>query len=62
MLEEPRPEDVGGHFGEDAALLLVLFAVGVVVVLAGAVAGADARVARVTWSRIREGERRERTM
>lgn len=48
MLEEPRPEDVGGHFGEDAALLLVLFAVGIVVVLAGAVAGADARVARVT--------------
>ena len=48
MLEEPRPEDVGGHFGEDAALLLVLFAVGIVVVLAGAVPGADARVTCVT--------------
>ena len=48
VLEEPRPEDVGGHFGEDAAFLLVLFAVGIVVVLAGAVSAADAGVAGVT--------------
>ena len=48
VLEEPRPEDVGGYFGEDAAFLLVLFAVGVIVVLTGTVAATDAGVTRVT--------------
>lgn len=48
MLEEPGAQDVGGHLGEDAALLLVLFAVGVVVLLASALAGADTGVAGVT--------------
>lgn len=48
MLEEPRPEDVGGHFGEDAAFLLVLLAVGIVVIFARAVTAADAGVAGVT--------------
>lgn len=33
MLEEPRPQDVGGHLGEDSSLLVVQFvSVGVVVV------------------------------
>lgn len=33
MLEEPRSQDVGGHFGEDAPLFVVQFvSVGVVVV------------------------------
>lgn len=33
MLEEPRPHDVGGHLGEDPALLVaLLLLVGVVVV------------------------------
>lgn len=48
MLEEPRPEDVGGHFGEDAAFLLVLLDVGIVVIFARAVTAADAGVAGVT--------------
>ena len=48
MLEEPRPEDVGGHFGEDAAFLLVLLAVGIVVIFTRAVTAADAGVAGVT--------------
>lgn len=48
MLEEPRPEDVGGHFGEDASFLLVLLAVGIVVVLARSVPAPDARVACIT--------------
>lgn len=48
MLEEPRPEDIGGHFGEDAALLLVLLAVGIVVIFTRAVTAADAGVASVT--------------
>ena len=48
MLEEPRPQDVGCHLGEDAALLGVLLGGGVVVVAAvGSVAAADAGVARV---------------
>lgn len=49
MLEEPRPEDVGRHFGEDAAFLLVLLAVGVVVLFPRALAAADAGVTRIAW-------------
>jgi len=49
MLEQPCSEYVGCHLGEDSALLGVLFARGVVVVTTvGAVAAADAGVARVT--------------
>jgi hypothetical protein len=48
VLKEPRPEDVGGHLGEDAPLLLVLLAIGVVILLARALPGPDAGVARVT--------------
>lgn len=44
VLEEPGAHDVGGDFGEDAALLLALLAAVVVVVLARAVARADAGV------------------
>ena len=51
MLEEPRPEDVGGHFGEDAAFLLVLLAVGIVVIFARAVTAADTGVAGVTYNK-----------
>lgn len=49
MLEEPRPEDVRRHFGEDAALLLVLLAVRVVVLFPRALAAADAGVTRIAW-------------
>lgn len=55
MLEQPRAQDVGGHFGEDAALLLVLLAAGVVVLLAGALAAAYARVARVACEVVHRG-------
>ena len=48
MLEEPRPEDVGGHFGEDAAFLLVFLAVGIVIIFTRAVTTADAGIAGVT--------------
>jgi len=48
MLEQPRSQNVGGHFREDAALLLVLFAVGVFVVFARSVAAADTGVAGVS--------------
>lgn len=48
MLEQPRSENVGGYFREDSAFLGVLFTRGIVVVAAvGAVAAADAGVARV---------------
>ena len=49
MLEEPRPEDIGGHFWENASFLLVLLAVGIVVIFARAVTAADTGVAGVTW-------------
>lgn len=63
MLEEPRSQDVGRHLREDAPLLLVLFAVGVVVLLAGALATAYTRVARVTCEEIRRRkERRDAEM
>lgn len=49
MLEQPRPQDVGGHLGEDAALLGVLLAGGVVVIATvGAVTTADTGVASIT--------------
>lgn len=48
VLKQPRPEDIGRHFGEDASLLLVLLTRRVVVFLAGALAAADTRVTRVT--------------
>lgn len=54
MLEEPRPEDIGGHFWENASFLLVLLTVGIVVIFARAVTAADTGVAGVTW---REKER-----
>lgn len=50
VLKQPRPEDIGRHFGEDASLLLVLLTRRVVVFLAGALAAADTRVTRVTCS------------
>ena len=49
MLEEPRPEDIGGHFWENASFLLVLLTVGIVVIFARAVTAADTGVAGVTW-------------
>lgn len=49
MLEEPRPENIGGHFREDASFLLVLLAVGIVVILTRTVATPDARVTRITF-------------
>lgn len=48
VLKQPRPEDIGRHFGEDASLLLILLTRRVVVFLAGALATADTRVTRVT--------------
>lgn len=48
VLKQPRPEDVGRHFGEDTPLLLILLTRRVVVFLAGALATADTRVTRVT--------------
>lgn len=48
VLKQPRPEDIGRHFGEDTSLLLVLLTRRVVVFLAGALAAADTRVTRVT--------------
>ncbi len=50
MLEEPRPEDIGGHFGEDASLLLVLLAVGIVIVFSCAISATNAGVAGVTYN------------
>ena len=51
MLKKPGSEDICRDFGEDAALLGVLFARRVVVVaVVGAVAAAHARVAGVTWN------------
>ena len=47
VLEQPGAQDVGRHLGENTALLAVLRLAGGVVVVAGAVAGADAGVARV---------------
>lgn len=47
MLKQPRPQDVGSHFGEDASFLLVLLPVGVVVFLPSALSGADTRVTGV---------------
>ena len=49
MLKQPGSEDICRYFGEDAALLRVLFARGVVVVaVVGAVPAPDAGVARIT--------------
>lgn len=50
MLEEPRPEDIGGHFGEDASLLLVLLAVGIVIIFSCAIPASNAGVAGVTYN------------
>ena len=50
MLKEPRSQDICCYFRKDASLLGVLFAGGVVVVAAvGAVAAANASVARITY-------------
>lgn len=49
MLKEPRSQDVGRHLREDAPLLLVLFAIGVVVLLAGTFAASYARIACITY-------------
>lgn len=57
MLEEPCSQDVGRDFRKNAPLLLVLFAVGVFVLFAGAFATAYARVARVTCKKIRRSEK-----
>ena len=55
MLEQPCSENVGGHFGKDASFFGILFAGGVVVVAAvGAVAAADAGVARVAWNVVKK--------
>jgi hypothetical protein len=51
MLEQPRPQNVGGHFGENAALLLILFAVRVLVVFTCTVAAADTGITGVTCNR-----------
>lgn len=48
VLKQPRPEDVGRHFGEDTPLLLILLTRRVVVFLAGTLAASDTRVTRVT--------------
>lgn len=48
VLKQPRPEDIGRDFGEDAPLLLVLLTRRIVVFLTGALAAADTRVTRVT--------------
>lgn len=49
MLEEPRPQNVGGHLREDPPLLLVFLAARIVVLLAGTLAAADAGIAGITW-------------
>ncbi len=55
MLEQPRPEDVGGHLGEDPSLLGVLLAGGVVVVTTvGAVSAPHARITRIACARKKE--------
>ena len=53
MLEQPCSKDVCGHFRKDAPFFGILFARRVVVVAAvGAVAAADAGVARVAWKNV----------
>lgn len=57
MLEEPRPHDVGGHFGEDASLLVVP-AVSVGLVLLACAGGSHGAVQAVpcrTKERFRTG-------
>ena len=51
MLEQPRPQNVGGHFGENAAFLLILFAVRVFVIFTCTVAAADTGITGVTCNR-----------
>lgn len=46
MLEQPGPHDVGGDLRENAALLLPLLVALVVIIFAGAITGAYARVAQ----------------
>jgi len=52
MLEEPRPEDVGGHFGEDAAFLLIFLAVGIIVVFARSISTTNTGIACITYLKI----------
>ena len=51
MLEEPRPEDVGGHFGEDAAFLLIFLAVGIIVVFARSISTTNTGIACITYEK-----------
>lgn len=48
MLKQPRPEDVGRHFGKDTPLLLILLTRRIVVFLSGTLAAANTRVTRIT--------------
>lgn len=48
MLKQPRPEDVGCHFGKDTPLLLILLTRRIVVFLSGTLAAANTRVTRIT--------------
>lgn len=48
MLEQPRSQDICCNLWENSSFLLVLFAVGVVVLLAGALPAAYTSVTRVT--------------
>lgn len=49
VLKEPRSQDVGGHFGEDASLFVVQFVFVEVVVVACA-GRRRAVIQTVTWS------------
>lgn len=51
MLKQPRPEDVGRHFGKDTPLLLILLTRRIVVFLSGTLAAANTRVTRITCDR-----------
>lgn len=55
VLKQPRPEDIGRDFGEDAPLLLVLLTRRIVVFLTGALAAADTRVTRITGATEEDG-------
>lgn len=48
MLEEPRPENIGGHFGENAAFLLVFLAIGIVIIFTRTITATDTGIAGVT--------------
>jgi hypothetical protein len=51
MLEQPRSQDVGGHFRKYAAFLLILLSVCIIIFLPRPLSAADTRIARVTYNK-----------